>query len=490
MRALTLEDVKQLSISIESSLVGIFWKNPELMHDYSDIKQNMFINPLWKVYFSIGKLMVNKGATELDEVSVDTFLLSQSQLREKYIASGGYDKVALAMELANKNNIEFLVSELKKCSAVYSYISNLTITDEAYQRDLKDLGIDELYSYLTAQLNQVFINTTEGVNTERLDEGLEELISEADEGLSKGLPINSPILNDTTGGLISGQITLFGGLSGTGKTTITQEVHLSAIWELEEPCLIILNEQPRKKWTQQFLTWIINNKLLQPSDKKFTARRWRDGHFTAEEKQLLAKASQMLREKTVNNHIILAELDSYTQKKAERLIRKYAALGVKYFVLDTFKLSSDTKGDLYWLSMQEDMRKFDDLVKPAALNVHLWVTLQLSKGSIHKRYLSEDNLALSKGVLDVASVAVLMRSVRNDEYEGGKNQIDVVMPLTDDYATGSGRKVILDPRKHYVVLFIIKNRNGVANTYQIVCENDLGSLRYKEVGVASIPFDS
>lgn len=434
--------------------------------------------------------MALKGATELDEVSVETFLVNQPQLRAKYNEIGGYDKVSLVMENVNHANIDFLISELKKFSGLYNFIKTLTITDRVYE-DIKDLDIDELYQYLTTQLNQVFINTTEGVNTERLDDGLDEIIAEADAGLTKGLPINSPILSNTIGGLISGQITLFGGLSGTGKTTITQEIHLSAIWELEEPCLIILNEQPRKKWTQQFLTWIINNRILGPTDKKFSSKRWRDGNFTAEEKALLAKASQMLKEKMADNSIVIAELDSYTQKKTERLIRKYAALDFKYFVLDTFKLSSDSKGDLYWLSMQEDMRKFDDLVKPAALNVNLWVTLQLSKGNVFKRYLSADALAQSKNVLDVASVCILMRSVRNDEYEGGKHQIDVVMPLTDDYSmSGTGRKVILDPRKHYVILFVEKNRNGVSQTFQIVCEQNLSTLEYKEVGLCSIDFDS
>jgi replicative DNA helicase len=223
--------------------------------------------------------------------------------------------------------------------------------------------------------------------------------------------------------------------------------------------------------------------------KYFNKKRWRQGKFTVEERKLLKEAKEILDAKVKDNKIILCHFKSYSAKQAERVIRKYASLGVKNFILDTFKISSDRSGsDAFWLSMQEDMRKFDDLVKESNLNVNLWVTLQLQKGAIAKRYLTGDSIGMAKNVIDVASVGLLMRRVRNDEYDG-KFAIKVINPISPE-AKKTGVTVTLDPNKNYVIIFIEKNRNGESQTYQIVAEQDLGTLRYKEVGICDIPFDS
>jgi len=274
----------------------------------------------------------------------------------------------------------------------------------------------------------------------------------------------------------------------THNTTITQEVVLSSVWQLNEPCVIMLNEQDHTKWKQQFLTFLINNVVLKGTERKFNAKRWRQGKFSEVEWKWINKARDMIKEKEVSGQIIFVQFKSYSQKKAERIIRKYSSLGIKKFVLDTFKLSSERNdNEAFWLSMQEDMRKFDDLVKKSNLNVGLWCTLQLQKGSRLLRYLTGDNIGMAKNVVDVASVAILMRKLWNDEYSGKPHEIEVKKPII---GTSSYTVVDLDPNKQYVILFIEKNRNGASQTYQVVAEQDLGTLTYEEVGVCDIPFGS
>lgn len=274
----------------------------------------------------------------------------------------------------------------------------------------------------------------------------------------------------------------------THNTTVTQEVVLSSVWELNEPCVIMLNEQDHVKWKQQFLTFLINNVVLKDTKYRFNAKRWRQGKFSDIEFEWIKKATDMIKSKEVSGQIIFVQFKAYSQKKAERIIRKYASLGIKKFVLDTFKLSSERDdNEAFWLSMQEDMRKFDDLVKKSNLNVGLWCTLQLQKGSRLLRYLTGDNIGMAKNVVDVASVTILMRRLWNDEYGGKAHEIEVKKPIpgTDSYTI-----VNLNPNKQYIVLFIEKNRNGSSQTYQIVAEQDLGTLAYKEVGICDIPFGS
>lgn len=483
--------ILEKSISIESNVVATFWNNPDLYFEHSsDVDSQMFKSELWKMYFEIGEAMCKKGFKHIDELAVMTYLENKDEIRDKYVNMGGYNKIELALAMVNESNVQAHIDELKKYSAIFDYVSKLSLTEKSIDKLANLDSVEEIYNFLTIKMNDVFRSaSTTGSRSGKITDDLDSLIETADKGINKGMPFGSPILSEEVGGLMDGQIILVGGLSGTGKTTFTQELHLSAMWEREESTVCILNEQPKEKWQQQFLTWIINNKII-PSDshERFSSKRWRDGHFTEKEKEWLYKAKSMLEEKIRENLIIIEELETYSQKNAEKIIKRYAHLGVKYFVLDTFKVDADHKGDLFWFGMQESMRKFDDLVKPTNLNVNLWVTLQLEKGAVLKRYLTGNNIGMAKNVVDVASVALLMRRVRNDEYKGGKNELKVIKPFSKDCRT-SGVEVELDPNKQYVIIFIEKNRNGESQTYQIVAQQDLGCLKYREIGVTDIPFD-
>jgi replicative DNA helicase len=162
-------------------------------------------------------------------------------------------------------------------------------------------------------------------------------------------------------------------------------------------------------------------------------------------------------------------------------------MGVKYFILDTFKAGYDAKDEAIWLSMMNDMRKLYDTIKPSVKNVHLWCTLQLSKGTIRQRYLTQDNIGMSKNTVDVASTLLLIRRIRDDEYSGEKNELDVYKLEGKNGKTKIPVK--LNKEKHYMIIFIDKNREGEAQDFQIVVEIDLGKNTYKEVGICRVPQD-
>ncbi|MFA1509911.1 hypothetical protein ACDN41_11845 [Priestia aryabhattai] len=483
--------IKSISKPIEANVIGCFWSNPHAYFNYPDVTRDMFKSPRWQFYFEIGKKLALKNIMKIDEMAVELLIQNSDKTKARFNKYGGFEPAETVMECATVENMDSYINDLKKWSALHNIVEILTM-EESMLDEFKDLDVNELYDYYNAQLNGIFINADDGVETHKLGDGLDEIIEEANKGLNVGMPINSPILNEEIGGVIDGQIILVGGLSGTGKTSVTIQLELSALFMSEEPGVIMLNEQDHVRWKMELLTWIINNILLKDVEnpKYFNKKRWRQGNFTPEERELLKAASEFLKNKMDNNEIILCHFKSYSAKQAERIIRKYASLGVKKFVLDTFKISSDRDdGESFWLSMQEDMRKFDDLVKASNLNVNLWVTLQLQKGAVLKRYLTGDSIGMAKNVIDVASVGLLMRRLRNDEYEGGKFEIKVIDPISPE-SKMTGRTVTLDPNKKYVIFFIEKNRNGESQTYQIVAEQDLGTLRYKEVGICDIPFDS
>ncbi|QDX94648.1 helicase [Brevibacillus laterosporus] len=484
------EKIKDILKPIEANVVGVFWKSPELYFDYHDLSKELFKNPIWLFFYTLGQKVARKGIKILDEVSVEVFLQDKSKSHEKYKEYGGYDVIENLNFYSTIENADSYISELKKWAALYEIADKLIINENTIS-NLSDLNVNELYDYFNAQLNNIFINADDGIETHNLEDDLLEIIDEADSGLNVGMEIPSKILNSEIGGVMDGQIYLLGGLSGTGKTTATIQLILSAVFENEEACVVMLNEQDHVKWKQELLTWIINNKIDRNEMPFFNKKRWRQGKFTKDERVLLANAKDYLEQKMINNKIILCHFKSYSRKQSEKIIKKYASLGVKKFVLDTFKISSDRdNNESFWLSMQEDMRKFDDLIKASNLNVHLWITLQLQKGSVLKRYLTGDSIGMAKNVIDVATVGMLMRRVRNDEYAGGKWELKVIEPIGTNSSITTGREVVLNPNKKYVIIFIEKNRNGESQAYQIVAEQDLGNIIYKEVGICDIPFDS
>ena len=478
--------IKENSKNIEGIIVATFWSNPQLYFDYSELTVDKFKFSAWKFYFGLGKKLASKGIKTFNELDIEVYLENNEKLKKAYEEFGGFKTIEIVSGLIDEKNIDGYINELLKYDALYNVVDNFNLTEEDIDK-VKNLNIDELYNYFATILNNVFINTNDEVNSSKLNEGLDEIIERANKGMNMGMPYNSAILSNITKGLCLGQMYLLGALSGAGKSTFMQDVILASIWEMNEACVIMLNEQDHVKWKQQFLTYIINNIVLKDKpDKHFYSDRWLEGNFTEEEFEWINEAKEILLAKENSGMIIFIEFKSYSQKRTERIIKKYSALGITKFILDTFKLSSDRGDEQTWLSLQEDARKYDDLIKPANLNVTLILTLQLQKASRLLRYLTSDNIGLGKNVIDVASVSLLMRRLWNDEYPGGTHEIKVKRPIE---GTDCTEEVLLDPKKKYVIIFIEKNRNGISQEYQIVAEQDLGLLKYREIGICDIPMD-
>lgn len=484
-KATIKNELREKSKNFESNIVVKLWENPQLYLDYNTLGTKNFINEIWKVYFAIGKKMIEKGYTTFSDVDTALFLQNTNDLKEKYEEFGGFSKVSDLFGIGSDDNLEVFINNIKKYSSLYSIIDTFTFTEDLITK-LNSYDLDNVCNYFNAKFNDIFVNVTNGVITSKLNEGLDDIIQKANEGIDLGLPIiNSPILSNNIKGWRLGQITIFAGLSGTGKSSWMIDVLFPAVFESDEPIVVMLNEQDNVKFKQQFMTYIINNIILKESSESFESGRWLEGGFSAKEMDWLNQAKAIIEEKESTNKMIIAELVTYSRRTAERIIKKYANLGVKRFVLDTFKLSCDETemNESSWLSMMQDMVAFDNLVKPSNLNVSLLCTMQLQKGARLNRFLCVDNLAMAKNVIDVASVALLMRRLYPDEYPSQSHELKVY-----NYIEGTNIKqeVTLNPEKDYCIIFIDKNRNGSAQKYQIVCEQDLGKLTYKEVGICNI----
>lgn len=478
------KQVKEYKIACEANIVSIFYKKPELMYDYK-LKLEDFSENTWRVYWQIAyDIIIKEKKSVLDDITVGLYLEKHSKLKQKYDEYGGYDTIDKATEYIKTSNISGYVNELKKWETVIRMIaSGFPVTDRI--KEFVDMSLDEIYKEYDALLNHIFINAEEDVMSYSLSDGIYDLIEQLNEGLAVGLPYdNMPTLTKETGGQLPGNITLVGGLSNMGKTTLTRTMLIPSAVKYGERLVILVNEEGKAKWQRELIVWVANN-IYKTDLQKFVVR---DGKFSDEVKELLYKCADWIAEKSENNMLTIIPFARYETQKAIRVIKKYASLGVKYFILDTYKADAGSRSDRMWLDMQQNMVDIYDTVKAeGGKNVHITITFQLAKSSARQRFYSQDNIGMAKSIIDPASTCLMLRDVFEDEYTGEKNALKVYR--LDGKNNKSKIPVKLDHDKHYQLIFIVKNREGAANSIQIVCEHDMSRNLLKEVGFTSVPVD-
>ena len=454
------------------------------MYDYQ-LKLEDFSENTWRVYWQIAyDIIVKEKKSVLDDITVGLYLEKHSKLKQKYDEYGGYDTIDKATEYIKTSNISGYVNELKKWETVIRMIaSGFPVTDRI--KEFVDMSLDEIYKEYDALLNHIFINAEEDVMSYSLSDGIYDLIEQLNEGIAVGLPYdNMPTLTKETGGQLPGNITLVGGLSNMGKTTLTRTMLIPSAVKYGERLVILVNEEGKAKWQRELIVWVANN-IYKTDLQKFVVR---DGKFSDEVKELLYKCADWIAEKSENNMLTIIPFARYETQKAIRVIKKYASLGVKYFILDTYKADAGSRSDRMWLDMQQNMVDIYDTVKAeGGKNVHITITFQLAKSSARQRFYSQDNIGMAKSIIDPASTCLMLRDVFEDEYTGERNELKVYR--LDGKNNKSKIPVKLDHDKHYQLIFIVKNREGAANNIQIVCEHDMSRNLLKEVGFTSVPVD-
>lgn len=479
MKNIIKEKVLQYKKNCELSILGALYKNIENLYHH-DLKLKNFETNVCKIYYTIiNQIIIKEKKQEIDDITIGVFLEKFPKLKNKYEEFGGYTTIENMIELINENNIESYILENNKWNAV------LMLINFGFNIDLKeinDLSTQEIYDMYEAKLNHVFLAIENEEKAYDICYNIDENMKKWDEGLALGLPYyNSPQLTNETGGSLLGEITLIGGVSGSGKSSFIRNVLIPEVINKDEKLLYMINEQDLSKTQREMIVWIANN-IFKEDLQKYKVR---NGKYDKEIWKILNKSKEWLKSKS--DQILVLPFSTYTKSTTLKTIRKYASLGFKYFVLDTFKLGSDSDVKMIVQQMKTDMIDYYDLIKPKNLNVHLTATFQLNKGSIRERYYTLFNIGESKSIVDTAGCCIMIRRLFDDEYEGGKNELKVYR-LEGKYKN-TKIQVNLKSDKIYYLLFIVKNREGAANSYQIVVEHDLSKNYYEEIGITNCPVD-
>ena len=479
-----VKKVKEFKLSCEANVVSALYINHELFYTYDKLKLEDFLNNIWKVYFQIAQdIIVKEKKQSLDEITVGLYLEKHDKLRQKYDEYGGYETLEKAREYVKEENFDGYVKELHKWNAILKMLNNnFPVADKI--SEFVDMTLDSIYEKYEAMLNHIFVNVDGDVKSYCITDGIYELIDELDQGLAVGLPYSDmPTLTKETSGQLIGSITLVGGLSNVGKTTFARSTVIPSIIKEKEKIVIMLNEDGIKKWQRELMVYVVNN-IFKEDIQKYIVR---DGKYSKEIKALLKKAADWIKEQAGNHTITIIPFERYQTATAIKTIKKYANMGVKYFMLDTFKPDAGEVSDRTWLQAQQAMVDINDVVKPESKNLHILITFQLTKSSSRQRYYTQENIGVFKNIVDPVSTTIMIRDIFSDELKGGKNELKVYRLEGKNGKTKI--PVVLKEDKRYQIIFIIKNREGSASAYQIVAEHDMSRNLIKEVGICNVPVD-
>ena len=480
----TLKKINEFKEACEANIVAILYKEPDLIRE-NNIELTEFTNNCWRVYFEIAKeIIITERKNVLDEVTVGLFLSKHPKLSQKYDEYGGYQIIENAGAYVKIENFYGYLDEMRKWNAVIKLNGRgFGVVDRL--KDFCDMTAEDIYKEYEVYLNDIFINANSDVTSYDISDGIYDLIEELDKGLAVGLPYDGmPLLTKETGGQYFGSITLVGGLSNVGKSTFARTSTIPSIIKNKERIVIMLNEDGIAKWQRELLVYVANNV------QKFNLQKHvvRDGKYTSEVKKALYAAADWLVEQTKNHVITVIPFKKYQTSQVIKIIKKYSAMGCKYFLLDTYKMDAGKVSNNSWLEMQQNMVEINDAIKPETNNVHILITFQLAKGSINQRYYTQDNIGVAKNIIDPASTCIMIRDLYDDEYPGEKRELKVYK-YEPNYGKMTKIPQTLSKDKRYQILFIVKNREGAANSYQIVIEHDMSRNTMKEIGICNVPID-
>lgn len=120
------------------------------------------------------------------------------------------------------------------------------------------------------------------------------------------------------------------------------------------------------------------------------------------------------------------------------------------------------------------------------LNLRMWVNFQLADYAIKYRFLDYEAIGEGKAAKNEASVVFMTRTIWEDEYEGGKYELQCFKWVPNDFGDGYMESKFTIPKGKIVyLLFTPKNRNGENNeTGQaiLLLEADFNRNSWKELG--------
>ena len=200
---------------------------------------------------------------------------------------------------------------------------------------------------------------------------------------------------------------------------------------------------------------------------------------------MIHKARKIVKEKY--GTIRFVKLFDNSMDKVHKIIRKLSKTGYQVFMFDTMK-SEDAVDEAMWQQLLLHSRKLFQLASRE--NISIVCSYQLALHTSNRRYLDASCLSNSKQIKEVFSEMIYFRTIWDDEYTGGKADIQAYQLKKDSAGKYTKTKEIqeLDPEKRYIVAFVDKTRND-EDKQQVLYEFNGRFNAWKEIGYCHVVND-
>lgn len=418
-------------LGVEGNCVFSFWKDPNLYNEYKEITAENFLTEDARFYFTIGKQM-SKLYKVYDEVSVLSHLGNNKVLFNGFNERGGYDVIYNTMDMLNSNNVEQYVDILNRENILlklhedgFNLLKEIVINDKQIIpiKLLRKMSASETLQFFESRISNIGIRVRSN-DMEISDLDIEDDFEERMEsGMLMGIPFDiggysakdnspifaSPILSNTSMGVNKGELTLVGGFSGSGKTSIAFANFIMPMVFRGEKVCITANEQRKVAWQILIIIYTLVHHFKY---YKLTRKKIKGGQFTDEDRKMIKLAKEYVNKHYKHNIKFIKTFDYNVRDIVREQKRLHLNHGYTAFLYDTFKAEDASDMGVARGSMVEDSKALFQFA--SKYNVPQIITAQLATYMEKTSWVTSQCLASSKQTKEVCSEIFLMRKCVNE----------------------------------------------------------------------------
>nr|DAE94123.1 MAG TPA: replicative helicase [Caudoviricetes sp.] len=482
----------------ETQVISCLREDLTLLDDY-ELKENDFLSIEYRIMWNIIKKLKEEGYQSASLMEIKSRLSEPEKqfFKDENIWSVLNDGASLIevdkfksyLDTLYKNNIYTTLHKLgfdlfkevtynKKTFVPFELFRNMTSNEvkEFYEYQINNFGtvdtdksIEENFiTFDDDYINDIMEGKSVGT---MFDQAGENIINQKIQGF--------PIMSKQSNGLLAGTLSCLAGYTNVGKSTYLVSMIMALVYRGEK-VVLCSNEQKVKPFKDNFLMWVLVNKL---NYKKLDKNKLRQGREAFSDEDLkMIKLARKIWDEEYQSKILFISIPSAKMEQVEKKFREHhLRSGYTTFIYDTFKLDFSNKKETFWLSLVEDSRRLAEFAnRYAGNNVKVFATMQNALATEGQLWLTRNVLANAKQVVEVFQNLFIIRDMYQDEKLPDSKFY--CKPYTVRYTMNKdGQRVKetieyeLDPNQVYKVVFLDKLREGKTSgsgNYAIVLKFD------------------
>ena len=474
------EELLEKRDMIECNFIFSLYKEPDLFDDYKNVESaSDIITKDGMFYYNLGLSMIKAGYQKFDSMSFVTFLEGKKTLKRKYEELGGYKTIQEITSVVSVDNIDTYYDDLVKSNMLIRlHNKGFNVLENLHR--FKDASSEQVYDFFEYQLADVAITKIEKIKVENLSEGYDDWITRIESGKNQGYKIGSKMMDYKLAGIHKG-LTLYLGGIGQGKSSSSVPLFILPAIENGNDICILCNEQTSDEFRSMIIATVLFSRLS--GVRGMNRMTLTLGNLDDEKRKYIKEAADWIKKQP--GKIRFVELENYDTVNIKKIIKKQAKTGCGYFIFDVLKSVNDAD-DKAWALLSDTAKMLSVVAKNE--DVAIIANAQLAADSMNRTYLDLSAVGKSRAIAECATTVIGFRPIMNNEIEHIKPYKYKKNP--DGTNNDKVRETYnLDPEKHYIMQFIMKNRWGDIQD-QIVQEFNQSFNTIKDIGYYRASYDN